>query len=89
MGISLYVKGLRNETDPNHIKMVKAKEALDAAGIPWPEEIHKYFDGSDDSDLPLIVDIPKTEYTGNYESGYEILVSDLPKNVKKIRVTLG
>lgn len=89
MGISLRVIGLRDETDANHIKMVEAKDALDAAGIEWPKEIYDYFDGSKYSDTPLEIKIPNNEWGNDYASGYEILVSDIPKNVKKIRVYLS
>lgn len=89
MGISLYVVGLRDENDPNHVKMVKAKEALDAAGVTWPKEIYDYFDGSCDSDTPLEVKLEKQDWRNDNYSGYEIEVSNLPKNVKKIRVMLG
>lgn len=74
---------------PNHIKMVKAKEALDAAGIEWPKEIYDYFDGSKDSDTPLEVKLEKIEWGNDYYSGYEIDVDKLPKNIKKIRVCMG
>ncbi len=89
MGISLHVIGLRDENDPNHIKMVKAKEALDAAGITWPKEVYDYFDGSTDSDTPLEVNLEKQEWRNDYYSGYEIEIDKLPKNIKKIRVSLG
>jgi hypothetical protein len=89
MSTNLSVIGLRDENDPSHIKMVKAKEALDAAEIEWPKEVYDYFDGSRYSDTPLEVKIPNNEWGNDYVSGYEILVSEIPKNVKKIRVYLS
>lgn len=89
MSISMYVIGLRDETDPNHIKMVKAKDALDNAGVKWPMEIYDYFDGSKDSDVPLEVEIEKEEWRNDDYSGYEIDINKIPKNVKKIRIMLG
>lgn len=89
MGVSLHITLLRDGNSPEHIAKVNAMRALDAANIKWPKELYDYFDGSPDQDGPLEIEYEPKEWSSDYESGYEIDLSELPEGVKKIRAYLS
>jgi hypothetical protein len=89
MGVSLHITLLRDGNSPQHLAMVAAKRALDAANLDYPPELNKYFDGSSDEDAPLEIEYKAQEFNSDYYSGYEIDLATLPEGVTKIRALLG
>lgn len=90
MGMSTNVKGFVSPDDPTYKKHVKVLIACSEAGIEeMPKETSDYFGDSYPSiDLieeKLEIKIPVKEYNGDMEDGYEIIVSEIPEGVHKIR----
>ena len=91
MGMSLCVVGLRDENSSLHKKMVRVLDALRDLGESenLPVALVKYFGRTyDDDDLPdlaLEVELKSTEWGDEDRAGLEILVSEIPEGVKKIR----
>lgn len=90
MGMSTHVKGYvspENETYQKHLKVFRA--CLEA-GISLPDETAQYFgqgkhpyEGMEISKLETKV--PVHQYSEDMLEGYEIIVSEIPKDVHKIR----
>ena len=89
MGVSLHVTLLRDGNSAEHIAMVNAKRALDAAKLRYPKELLDYFQGSNNEDEPLEIAYKPVEWSNDYASGYELDLDSLPSGVKKIRVYLS
>jgi hypothetical protein len=100
--MSLSVELLRDPEDPQHKKMVKALNALKKVcgeDDLLPKSLAEYFEveyiieaNPDDAlecgnhhDDKLCI----REWNGDYCSGYEVLVDELPPGTKIIRVALG
>lgn len=63
-------------------------EACSKAGVEIPEEVEDFFDGEEPGDRPgMEVKITDSleEWEDDSRSGFEMDVSKLPKDVKKIR----
>jgi hypothetical protein len=90
MGMTTYVKGFvspENETYKKHAKVLMA--CIDAGVSELPKETAEYF-GSKYPEEYLLEEklethIPKHEYSEDMREGYEIIVSEIPKDVYKIR----
>ena len=93
MGISTHVKGFISQEDSEYIKHSKVlKACIEAKVSNLPKETAEYFGGDYPEEYlleeKLEVNIPKYHWTdGFYSSGYEIIVSEIPKGVHKIRFT--
>ena len=90
MGMSTNVKGFVSPDDPTYKKHVKVLIACSEAGIKeMPRETAEYFGDSYPEkyliEEKLEVNVPATEYSGDMEDGYEIIVSEIPEGVHKIR----
>ena len=93
MGMSTHVTGLR-EADKKHDAMIQVVLACHQAGIAIPKEVDYYFGGVKpeiilgDPSTGLEVKIKSKHYSdGNACEGEEVLLSDLPENVTRIRFT--
>jgi len=90
MGMSTSIQGFVSPNDPTYKKHVKVLIACSEAEIEeMPKETSEYF-GSTYPEECLIeeklhVNIPVKEYSAEMEDGYEILVSEIPEGVHKIR----
>jgi len=90
MGMSTYVTGFVSPENENYKKHAKVLIACIEAGISeLPKETAEYF-GSKYCEKylleeKLIVEIPKHEYCNESSEGYEIIVSEIPDGVHKIR----
>ncbi len=90
MGMSTHIKGFISPDDDLYKKHSKVLIACAQAGIKeLPKETADYF-GSKYPEYYLLeekleVTIPKHPYYGDSCDGYEILVSEIPKGVYKIR----
>jgi len=92
MSMSTYVTGFVLPNDETYKKHVKVLEACLEADIEkLPEETAKYFDCSYPSkrliEEKLTIEIPIHENNIEAEDRLEILVSEIPKGVHKIRFT--
>lgn len=92
MGMSTCITGFvspENETYKKHSKVLLA--CLDADIKELPKETAEYF-GSKYPEKYLLEEklstkIPKHEYSEDMTQGFEIIVSEIPKGVYKIRFT--
>lgn len=90
MGMSTTVVGFLSNENETYKKHAKVLEACIEAGISeLPKETAEYF-GSKDPDASLLdekleVEIPVKEIKGGYESGFELIVSEIPDGVYKIQ----
>ena len=90
MGMSTRVTGFvsaENETYKKQVRVLKA--CIDAGISELPKETAEYF-GEKYAEKYLIEEkletqIPTHEYNNEMEQGYEIIVSEIPKDVHKIR----
>lgn len=92
MGMSTHIVGFVSEDDETYKKHSKVLIACNEAGInELPKETAKYFDSKYPSlsllDDKLEVKIPQHEYSADMTEGFEIIVSEIPKGVHKIRFT--
>ena len=92
MGMSTRVVGFISPNNETYKKHAKVLEACIEAGIEkLPKETAEYFgDNYPEKYLlegKLQVDVPKHEYSADMTEGFEIIVSEIPKGVHKIRFT--
>jgi len=92
MGMSTSIVGFVSPDDEIYQKQVKVLEACINAGISeLPKETAAYFGGKYAEPYliedKLTTDIIIHEYNSDYENGYEIIVSEIPEGVHKIRFT--
>lgn len=88
MGMSTHVYGIK-PPDAKWKKMKAAYEACQAAGIDPPEELDDFFGGESPDKAGVIVDLTKSkavsEWNGEMESGFQVDLTKLPKDVTIIR----
>jgi hypothetical protein len=90
MGMSTYVKGFVSPENENYKKHAKVLNACIEAGISeLPKETAEYF-GSKYPEQYLLeekleIKIPKHEYREDMTEVFEIIVSEIPDGVHKIR----
>ena len=90
MGMSTTVSGYRSPEDSEHQKHVKVLQFCKEMGVSLPQETAEYF-GDDikieyiDPDDLLEVEIPfhKVDVDAGYN--YEVILSEIPKGINKIR----
>jgi hypothetical protein len=90
MGMSTNIKGFVSPDDPTYKKHVKVLIACMEADIDeLPKETAEYFGEKYPAEYlieeKLEVSIPAKEYSAEMEDGYEIIVSEIPEGVHKIR----
>lgn len=90
MGMSTSVTGIK-PADEKFKKMKAIWDACVSAEIEVPNEVGEFFDWETPDPSGVKVygrDISGVrEYNSEYESGYEIQIDQLPKDIKIIRVT--
>jgi hypothetical protein len=90
MGMSTHIIGFVSSENENYKKHAKVLNACIEAGISkLPKETAEYF-GSKYPDKYLLeekleIKIPKHKYFENDEEGFEIIISEIPDGVHKIR----
>lgn len=88
MSMSTYVIGFK-PPDEKWKAMKKVWDACQAADIDTPKDVEEYFDGDEPDDAGVVVELRKhaccKEYGAEMQSGYEIDVTKLPKDVTIIR----
>lgn len=91
MDVSLCIIGFSSKENSIYKKHAAVLQACISAEIKeLPEETALYF-GSSFPELCLLndfleIEIPMTEYNNMQESGYEIKISDIPRDVDIIRI---
>ena len=90
MSMSTYVKGYRSPDDADHQKHLKVLRVCREVGVSLPEETSDYFEGVTpeyiDPDSTLEVDIPVHSVLPDSDTvGYEVILSEIPQGVHKIR----
>ena len=88
--MSTYVKGYRSPDDAEHQKHLKVLQVCREVGVSLPEETSDYFDGIKpeyiDPDSTLEVDILVHNVHPDSDTvGYEVILSEIPQGVHKIR----
>lgn len=89
MGMSTSVVGIK-PPDAQFKKMLKAYKACEEAGIGIPSNISDYFNNEEPNELGVEVDESDLgeaikKYGGDGQSGYDVHLDKLPKDVKIIR----
>lgn len=85
MSMSSYVYGLRDTKDPEYQKMAAALNACVAANLPLPKPLEQYFKGSSDPEESLQVEIKFKKVNKEMTTCYDVILADLPPDVKVIR----
>ena len=88
--MSTYVKGYVSENDATYKKHAKVLIACAEAGIKeMPKETAEYFGGKYPEkcflEEKLEIEIPLHEYNEDCQDGFEVIVSEIPQGVYKIR----
>lgn len=84
MSMSTHVVGFVAPDD----KWRRMKEVWDAckvAKVGVPDEVDLFFRGEQPDDHGMKVELPVTPWSDDSRQGYELAVSDIPKNVSVIR----
>lgn len=84
MGMSTYVIGFK-PPDETWDRMKAVWDACDKAGILPPREVEDYFEGETPDPAGVKAKITVVPYEGDAEEGFEIMVDDIPDDVKIIR----
>ncbi len=90
MGMSTHVTGFISPDNATYKKHAKVLEACIEAGIKeLPKETAKFFNSKHPEEYlleaKLEIKIPVHEYSQDMSEGYEIIISELPAEVYKIR----
>lgn len=94
MGMSVSITGVRDLSKRFEL-MISVKEACDKANIDYPKDAYDFFGSDICENREYLSD--KMETTGikyyqppsEYLDVYEVDISELPEDVKKIRFTIG
>jgi len=96
MGMSVHIKGIR-DLSKRFDKMMAVKEACDKARIDYPADVYDFFgpEACEDREylatemetIEIEVERPRAGHAA--EDRYEIDLSKLPEDVKKIRFAIG
>ena len=84
MGMSTGIYGLK-PPDETWKKMKTILDACKAGGVEPPPRVSAFFEEEPDGDNGQRVEIPWKKWEGNGETGIEIEVAKIPKDVKIIR----
>lgn len=84
MSMSTHVIGFAPPDDK--WKAMKAIwDSCEAAGVPIPKEVERFFGGERPDESGVEVDVPVREWGDDSREGYEIDVAAIPAHVKSIR----
>lgn len=88
MGMSTYVIGIK-PPDAKWKKMKEAYDACEAAGVDPPKAVTDFFNGEEPDASGVVVQIKDskavTEWHAEMESGYQVDLTKLPKDITAIR----
>lgn len=84
MSMTTHVIGFLSR-DEEWEKMKSVYDACKKADVPIPEAVHTFFDYEKPDPRGGRIELRSFDYNSDGESGIEIYVGDIPKNVKIIR----
>lgn len=84
MSMSMSVVGIVPD-DEKWKKMATAYKACRSAGVDPPREVLDFFDGAPPDGAGKLVNVEHHQYEGASQEGLEVVLSELPKDVKRIR----
>jgi hypothetical protein len=84
MSSGLYIHGFV-PPDETWLKMKAIWDSCNAAKVPIPDAVYDFFDGVTPEDTGMQVKVPIREYNSQCFSGYEVVLAELPPNVKILR----
>lgn len=88
MGMSTHVQGIR-PADDRWRAMKSVWDSCKAAGVTPPAEVDLFFEGEDPDPAGVVIDLDRhastREWSDEYRSGYEVVLSELPPEVTVIR----
>ena len=84
MGMSTHVVGFR-PPDEKWYQMKSIWDACVEASISVPDEVLVFFCDNDPEDAGIEVELKLEPYTGKGEEGYDVILSEVPKSVDRIR----
>ncbi len=82
--MSTHVIGFK-PPDEKWAAMKKIYDSCKEAGIHPPQEVNKFFDYQDPDPNGVEVEIPHSEWSDDMETGIEICIDKIPKDVKIVR----
>jgi hypothetical protein len=84
MGMSTHVVGFR-PPDEKWKKMKKIWDSCQEAGVAVPKEVAEFFDDCEPDPAGVEVEIKTHPYHDESRDGYEVHLSEIPKDVTLIR----
>jgi hypothetical protein len=85
MGMSTHVIGFK-PPDEKWKSMKIIYDQCEKMGVPIPDEVEEFFGWDIPDEAGVQVSIPTQRWhDGNSQSGYELKVEDIPKDIKTIR----
>jgi len=85
MGMSTSVIGFK-EPDERFKKMYAIYKACEEADVDIPDEVDDFFEGEPPDPRGVkVYDLPVKPYNENMEDGYELRLSEVPKDITVIR----
>ncbi len=86
MSMSSHVVGFR-PPDETFDKMFVVWNTCQEAGVTVPKEVQEFFGWESPDENGIVVDIKEavTPYNADYQDGFEVDITKLPKDVKIIR----
>ncbi len=88
MGIDCYVKAIRSP-DEKWQKMKAIYDLCIEQDIDVPDDVEYFFNGEEPDEKGIEVTMHAEEWSNEDYDGYEIKVSDIPKDVTIIRFYMG
>jgi len=87
--MSTHIIGLISSDNELYQKHLKVLKVCRDASVSIPKETYNYFSGDYEGieDQKLEVELKKYTYETDMTSGYEIIVSEIPEGVERIRFT--
>ena len=84
MSMSTHVIGFK-PPDEKWQQMKKVYDSCEAAGVDIPDDVDKFFNYETPDNNGVEVELKLHEWSYDCQDGYEVHVSEIPKDVKVIR----
>ena len=84
MSMSTHVLGFK-PPDDKYNEMKAIWDACEVAGVEIPDEVSAFFDDEEPDPTGVVVVIPCKVWSTPGSNGFEVLVDEIPKDVKVLR----
>lgn len=84
MSMSIHIIGFI-PPDDKWKKMKRIWDACEDPNVDIPTEVLAFFNGEPPDEKGVEIEIEKTEWSNDYDQGFEIEVKKIPKDVKVLR----